>query len=450
MKRCSALLLFSALLGSCAIHPKGEREERERAEAAGAAFVEPFERRALPELPPDPSHDQVSRYALLANADLETKYHEWVAALERIPQMASPPGTAMLGFSRMFDGDGASAWDLTTIFLQTDPMENLPFPTKLATAGREALEEARAAGLRFDRARYAIQADAHHAYVDLARIQALLPILIEEVGLLEIVVATAEARTRAGTAPQQDWLKAQTELDLARNELENLRAAEPGALARLNALLSRDPAIAVTARIPEPRSLPFEDGAVLAQVAARNPELAALAREIEGRREALSLAKQAYLPDFSLGGSITGSVSQTVAGALTLPLLRAEAIEGRIAEAHADLRAAESMRRQVGNDLGARAVLELYARRNWDRQDDLFARTILPRAEQLTELSRAAYAAGQVGIVDFLDSRRTVLGIRRTLVDVRAEREKSLASLEEIAAVDLAASPGEPAPPVEG
>ncbi|HET6203890.1 MAG TPA: TolC family protein [Planctomycetota bacterium] len=441
MKR-GLLVLLAVLAGGCAIHPGGEEEERARAEAAGAPYGRPFEERVLPDLPPDASIEDLVRHALLANAELEAKFFEWRAALERIPQAASPPGTAMLGFSEMFDGGGTSAWDRTTLALQTDPMANLPFPTKLAAAGRAALEEARAAGLRFDRARYALQAEVVRADVELAHHHEIARIRREELALLDLVEATAEARTRSGSAPQQDWLKARTELDLARNDLLVLDSEEPGLRARLNALLGLPPDASVTARFPEPRGFSVPDVEVLARVAERNPELQALAREVAGRREALALARKAYLPDFSFSGSITGSVVRTVGAALTLPLLRREAIEAGIAEADANLRAAEAARREAANDLAARAVLELYALRNAERQANLFESAILPRAEALVDLSRAAYAAGRVGIVDLLDSRRTALEARRTLVDLRAEREKALASLEEIAAVDLAPAPG--------
>lgn len=419
-------LLLAGLLSSCAIHPEGEREERDRAEAAGAPYSRPFEERDLPPLALDAGLEEVVRRALLANGDLEAKYFAWRAAIEGIPQAASPPGSAMLGYSQMFDG--GSAWDRTTLFLQTDPMANLPFPSKLATAGRLALEEARAAGLRFDRARYALQAEVVRAYVELAHHHEVVRIRGEELSLLELVVATAEARVRSGTAPQQDWLKARTELALARNELRTLESEQPGLLARMNAMLGRAPEVPLDVQFPEPRPLPLADADVLLAVAERNPELAALAREVAGRREALALARQAYLPDFSFTGSITGSACET------LPLLRWEAIEGAIEEARADLRAAEAMRRQVANDLSAKAVLDLYTLRNAERQVDLFSNEILPRADQAVALSRAAYSAGRAGVVEVLDGRRTWLVSRLALVDARASRERALASLEEIAA----------------
>ena len=325
MRPIPILVLLS--LAGCAIHPRGEREERARAERAGAPYSKPFEERDLPVLGPDASLEDSIRYALLSNADLEAKFFDWKAAIERIPQEASPPGTGAIAFSEVLNG-GASLWNRTTLLLQTEPMENLPFPGKLATAGRRALEEARAAGLRFDRARYALEAEVVRAFVEIAHHHELVGLRQEEIALLDRVASTAEARTRSGSAPQQDWLKARTELDLARNEIRNLESEEPGLRARVNALLARAPDSRVDARLPEPRGLPFPDDQVFRVVAERNPELAALAHEVEGRREALDLARKAYLPDFALSAGITGGLSRMVGGMVTLPFLRREAIEG--------------------------------------------------------------------------------------------------------------------------
>jgi len=48
------------------------------------------------------------------------------------------------------------------------PMANIPFPTKLATAGRKALEVARAAGLQFEAAKFLLQGKVLSTYYDLA------------------------------------------------------------------------------------------------------------------------------------------------------------------------------------------------------------------------------------------------------------------------------------------
>lgn len=433
----TAGLVSLIFLGGCALRPPGEEEERARAGESGTPYALPPEQRALAELGPEASWEDHLRYAFLNNAELERSFYEWRAALERIPQAASVPTTAAVSYSQMFDGGGMSAWDRSTLMLQTDPMANLPWPSKLRTAGRAALEEARAAGLRFDRARLELQEQVLRAWLELGLLGEELRIQEETVQLLDLLVTLAEARTRAGTAPQQDLVQMRIELDLVRNDLLTLRSQEPGRRAELNALLNRPADAPVTARLPAPRHLPFPDDQVLAMTAERNPELLALAQEVRGRSEALELARLQVLPDFAFSASITGTISQLLGAMISLPSLRREAIQGGIAEAEADLRATAAMRRQLGHDLAARAVLELYALRNFDREVDLFSRAILPRSEQLIELAKAAYQSGQAGLAEVLLAQRTLLDVQLTLARLRAGREQTLAALEAVTAVDL-------------
>jgi outer membrane protein TolC len=188
-----------------------------------------------------------------------------------------------------------------------------------------------------------------------------------------------------------------------------------------------------------PRPADFADDALLARAADRNPELLALSREVQGRTQAIELARLQYLPDFALGiGLDPGDWATRVMGMITMPIVRRPAIEGAIEQARADLRATEAMRRQVGNDLAAQVVLQLYALRNADRQIRLFEEAIVPESDQAARVLQGVYAAGRVPLQEFLDSLRVWIDARAALAEVRAEREKSLARLESLAAVDTA------------
>ncbi len=429
-------LVATFFLSGCAIHPAGEKEERRRAGEAGRPYVE---RPALPPLPASPTAEDYLRHAFLSNSDLEARYWEWRAALEQIPQDASLPNAA-IPFSYMFKGGGMKAWDRTTLGITNDPMTNIPFPSKLAAAGRRALEAARAAGLRFEGAKFLLQAQVLSTYYDLALLGETLRIQEETVALLRIVSGQASVRVAVGSASQQDLLKAQTELDLAENDLANLRSQVAPAAARMNAILGRpsDAPVPLPESLPQPRPLPVPDGELIRLGAERSPELAALAKEVAGREEALSLAKQAFIPDFSLSFSLEGSAAQTAGAMLVLPL-RFEAIRGGIEQARAGIRAAQAARTQYERDLAASFILNLVVLRNDERQIALFEGTIIPRARQTVEIAQTAYAASRVGFVELLDAQRTLLDSRLTRAQLRTEREKALAAIETWAAVDVEA-----------
>ena len=431
----AALAAWTLLLG-CAIRPEGEKHERDRIALAGQAYEEAV---PVPELPEAPGPEDLLRRAFLANAALKARYLEWRAAIEQVPQDASPPNAA-LTFSYLFDAGMLKSWDRTTLGITNDPMANIPFPSKLSTAGRRALEVARAAGLRFEEAKFLLQKDVLTTWLDLALLSESIRIQDELSSVLRLIEAQTSARVESGSAGQQDFLRARTELDLATNDLLNLRSRVPALVARLNALLDRPPGapISLPPAIPAPRPLPVEDDDLLRLGAERSPALAALVREIAGSREELHLRKQDWFPDFGLNASNTGDLSRTLGGMLVLPT-RVEAIRAGIRQAEAGLGAAEALRIQYANDLAASFVLNLAVLRNDERQAALFDEAIVPRARQTVQILLTAYSAGRAGFTDLLDAERTLLEARLALARVRIEREKALVAIETFAAIDVEA-----------
>jgi outer membrane protein, heavy metal efflux system len=430
--------LTGLLLSSCAIHPHGEEEERQRAREAGAAFEKKLQDRDLPPLPGDASREEILRHAFLANAELEGRYWEWISALEQIPQDGSPRTTAALFFNHLFEGGSSTVLERSMVTIGNDPMFNLPWPGKLSTAARRALENARAAGLRFESAGFELQRRVLTAYLDWALLAEEMRLREANVALLTTIQEAATGRTRAGGGSQQDILKTRTRRELASNDLESLRSRVPGQRARINALLGRPPGapLAPPGELPAPGAFSLTDEEILARITSRNPELAAITREMAGREEGIRLAKLEAIPELGLSaGADLGGMGQTLAGMVTFPLLRYEAIEAGIAQARANLAAAEAMRRQAENDLGSRAIASLQSFRNAERQVELFQGVIIPAAEGIISSTRASYSAGQIPLIELLDSQSTLLEVRSTLARLRMEREAMLAELEAMAAI---------------
>ena len=75
MRRFSAATTL-LVLAACAVHPRGEREERDRADAVARELDA-----EAPTLPDAPTLEDCLRVAFYANADLRARYWEWRAAL---------------------------------------------------------------------------------------------------------------------------------------------------------------------------------------------------------------------------------------------------------------------------------------------------------------------------------------------------------------------------------
>lgn len=425
-------------LNGCVLAPPGTAEEQARLDRASAPFEAPVEARQLPALPaPADWHDVLHR-AFLANGELEAGYFEWKAALAQLGQAAAWPNTNLaVNFSYLFSAGNMKTWDRTTISVGFDPSMNLALPVKTQAAGKVALEAAREAGEKFRAIKFDLQRKVLSAYLDLALIEEKLRIQRENLGLLKLLAESASERGQAG-GPLQDLLKALIESEMAENEVASMEAEADSMRGMLNGMLGLDPkaGLELPPALPAPRPVTADDSRLIAVAVDRNPELAALARKVAGRQDAVELARLAYLPDFIPSAGITGSISQFVGTMVMLPTTIPR-IRAVIDEAEAMARSAEAMSRQTRRDRAASFVANLVLMRNADRQLTFYRQRVVPAARQLLDSSRQAYATGTVGFVDLTESERTFVSIRLMVAQAQVEREKRLAELEALAGVDI-------------
>jgi cobalt-zinc-cadmium efflux system outer membrane protein len=440
---CAILLSVTALLGltaGCTVHPNGEREERSLAKDAGAPFVKPVAQRPPATLPANPNADDLVRVALLNNADLEQHYWDWLSAIEQIPQDGTEPTNLTLSIGAMIT-NGSNSLRQTTASVGNDPMADILLPPKLSVAARRALDNARAADRRFQKAKFDLRAKVLDAYFDYTLTAELIRLDESNLQLLQVTANTTESLNQAGSAGQQDVLKAQNDLDLSRNDAATNCANLISQRAALNALLGLQPQtpIPVPDSLPLARSVSYADSQLLDFAAQENPELAAIADQIRANKEGIALARLQYLPDISANfGTDLKGITQTLAASLTVPFLRYEAIHAAIEQAEANLRSTQAMRRQTLNDLQARVVLDIVSLRDADRQIDLYEHTLLPRARQMVVVGRSAYESGHSSLLDLLDGERSLIDMQRMIADLRISREKNLADLEAITTKKLA------------
>jgi outer membrane protein TolC len=248
--------LAAVMVSGCVLAPRGTKEEQSRADTTAKAhqYEPPYEQRNIPGLPAQPTWRDVLQRAFLVNGDLEAAYFEWRAALQRIPQVANYPNTNLAPtFSYLFSGGQMKSWDRTTINVGFDPMENLSFPTKVAQAGKVALDNARAAGARFEEKKFEVQRKVLDSYLELALMEQKIRIRQDNVALLKMLSDTAADRVRAGGS-QQDLLRAQTQHRLAEDELATMVSQHHAMLAMLNGMLARpsDAEIAIPVDLPAP------------------------------------------------------------------------------------------------------------------------------------------------------------------------------------------------------
>jgi outer membrane protein TolC len=427
-----------ALASGCVLAPGAARREQAALAAAGASYRIPFAERALPALPAQPSWRDVLARTLLANGEVEGAYFAWAAAVHRIERAGAYPNTPIsLDFSYAFSGGGGKAFDRTSLGLGFDPMENLAFPTKIYQAAKVATAEAQAAGERLVGVKFEVQRRVLEEWIDYGLLAERLRIQQEKAAWQRLVAETAASRVAAGGA-RQDLLRAETARRLAENDLETSAAGLAQARTRLNAMMVREPdaLLAPPAEMEPPRLLPADDATLLAAAAEHNPDLAALARQVQGRRDALELAHMQYIPDFNPFVGTDGAASQLAGMVISIPTMLRE-VGGMIRESRADLRGALARYRQTQYDRAAAVVAALCVVRNTDRQVALFGGPIRRAADAVVASAHLAYASGTGAYPELVEAQQIRLDIRLLAAEARAAREKAVADLEALVGLDV-------------
>lgn len=443
LRRCctvcgSAAVLALALLSpGCTLTPAGTKDERSRAEEAGTPYEPRFEERALPELPAAPTWRDVLHRCLVANGDLEAAYYDWRAAVERIDiASAYPNSNATVGFSYALSSDRMKTFDRMTFAIGFDSMENLAFPSKVKRQGRIALDQARAAGERFRAAKFDLQRRVLSGWAEYTLAAERLQVQQEQVDLARLAFEGASASVTAGGA-QQDLLRSELELRKADEAVRLTQAQLAGQRALLNAMLGRLPEEPLSAAAEGPHRLVVaSDADLLAAGVEQNPELAGLARQTEGRVDALELARLQWIPDINPSVVFTGDVLQAIGAAVVLPTTIAE-IRGGIRESQAMLRGSEAALRQARSDRAGAFVATLILMRNAERQAAFFQVTVEPLAESLRQTSGELYSAGGGSFRDLIEARGMLLDARLAAAEARAMQETKLAELEALMGVDV-------------
>lgn len=443
----AACTLGVSILGACSLAPEGTDAERAKLGDAGKSYETPFESRTLPELPDVPTWRDVLRRAFLANGDLEAVYFQWKSAMQRVDAASAyPNANVSLGFEYMFSGERMKSFDRTTLSAGFDPAMSLTLPVKTKQAAKVALDEARAAGEKFRVAKFDLQRKVLRAWADYV-LQARTIALREEDLKLRRVMVESAARSASAGMPLRESQAADLELRMSESELLDLESEHRALRALLNSLMGRDADAPLDASAPDipVRALPDSDAAMLKAAAEVFPEVAEMAREVEGRADALELARLRWIPDISPTASITGSVSQALGAMITLPTTAAS-IRAGIREAEANLRSAQATLRQRSSDRVAEFVSLLVMYRNAQRQLVFLEQSLRPATLRLSETDARAYASGTATFAEVIESRRSLLKIRELSAAAHAEMDKAIVEIECCLGIDIESIPAETPP----
>lgn len=348
------------------------------------------------------------------------------ALTSRREQVASLPDPSIVVGYRPFGLDAVT--DLVpTLRMQ----QAIPFPGKLALAGRAADYRAEAAKLQADAFAEDLALQVKLAYYDLYLVQQHDRHVQHFQNTLADFEQAAAVKYEVGQGAQQAILKAQLERNARARErlmLTEKRRTLIEALARL----TDRPELVMTAGevVVAAPDVSIDTARAFTLALAERPEVASLQAELRGADTEVALAKKDFLPDFQVEagfmdmGGMNGLSALgnrfIIGGGITIPLQtgrrRAAVEEARLRRAQVEARYA-ALQTEIEtrvNELNNRLREEAKALA-------LYENTLIPQAQTTLEATLSAYTTGQADFLDLLDSERM-------LFDLHVEKERTLVS----------------------
>jgi len=429
--------------------------------AIGAAELEPAAFYA--------GNDELHAYVLEAvqnNPEIQARHTQWLAALERIPQVTLEDPMFSL-----------------TSFLQSDQKrftveleQAFPWFGTLKARRGKAAAEAGAALARAYTARNATIAAVKTAYFDLALLGQQASLVESQTEIYNFIESTTLSRYALGLARQEDVYRVQVAKAQLEDQHTDLMQVRPTVEANLLEALGRS---GVAGEIPPPQPVPLPPPpppapVVLARVAAANPELAAAGEEINAREYDITLARKTGYPDFSLGlgfGKMKNPPGQDfnrmalvnsgfalakeapmrgvmpvlsdvgwdlarerllmkdmdmeddlmVTLRVSLPIHRGR-VRAAMQEAALMQRAAEQEKTATGLSLTSAARMALYNYQAAQRQYNLYQDVLLPQSQRIYENLQTGYGLGEMAdFVDLIESVNNMLEFQ--IEQARATRD---------------------------
>jgi cobalt-zinc-cadmium efflux system outer membrane protein len=402
--------------------------------------------RGLPDLTQQTTLAACLTYAALNNPGLEAAFNQWLAALEKIPQVEALPDPRIT-YARFIEsvetrvGPQKEKIGVTQMF---------PWFGVLALRRDVAAQQAKIAYEQYESVKVKLFRRVKSGYYEYFYLSRAIAITEENMDLMKRIESVAQAKYKAG-APVAGVIKAQVELGKLDERVRSLTDLRQPVASRLNAALGRTN----DAPVPWPTNAPahradFVDEDLFALLHTENPELKGLEYNVALEEKAIRLARRAAYPDFMLGVDYiqTGeAISPDMAGsgkdpvmamvAIDVPLWRGKA-RASVREARRRHQAAELVRNDHRNLLDAALRMALYRFRDADRKINLYGKTLVPQAEQSLRVTEEAYRAGSVDFFNLIDAERLLLEFRLAHQRGAADREIALAEIEMLVGRPLA------------
>ena len=367
----------------------------------------------------------------------------FAAARQRVPQVTALPDPVVSFTQALRSVETRVGPQLNSVTLS----QSFPWFGTLELQGRVVLMEATALHHLYQAARRDVIAQVKETYYDLGYIDAALGLAGEEQSLLEHYETLARARYATGQGLQQAVIRLQAEITRVVDRRLLLERQRATLAAYLNTLRDRPPEAPLPDVPPLMRPAAAIDRQQLYRLGeAYRHELQAASALIEGSERSIELARKSARPDFTASLGLTnvgrrneaaglplppddGRNALSVSLGISLPIWGAK-YRGGVEQANAELRA-NTQRRSAARNAMEMEVQEAVVRmETLDRQIDLLDTVLIPQTEEALRATETAYETGELGVLELLDSERTVIDVRSMRARYLSDLLNALTALE--------------------
>jgi outer membrane protein TolC len=319
--------------------------------------------------------------------------------------------------------------------------QTLPFFGKRALRGDVARHQAAQSDAQREATWLEVENQIKAAYVRYYQAVRQARILDETRELYESLERLAVTRYGVGLVPQQDVVRAQSEITTIKVDLIEAEQRRHESIASLNALLPRatDAPLAMPASLPMPAAKPSLAG--LREAAfGHAPDLAREQSGIAAAKSSQALTLRERYPDLDLGVRDTrprdGLETWDVLLQVNIPLQQS-ARRDREAEAGHRLEAAQASLEAARARIDARLGVSYAAFESSQDKARLLRSTMLPQAEATLKAAEAGYETGKIDFNTLIEAQRQILRTRLALLDAEVETFLRLAELEQLTGAAL-------------
>ncbi len=386
------------------------------------------------------------RYACLNNAELKAKFEEWKAAVEQVPQAKA-----------LDDPKFTYSYFIEEVETRVGPqrqkfgiMQVFPWFGTIEARTDAASANARAALKRYESSKLRLYRQVKEAFYEFTYLATAIEIAKENLELLQHFEEAARAKYRASAATHPDIIRAQLELATLEDVLKSLEQFREPTVAKLNSVLNRPAGAELAWPVKEkPAEIKLNQQQIIEALIKNNPQLAELDWQLEAARAKVELAKKKFYPNIGIGldwiqtdGALTPGVRDSgkdpivLMFSMNIPLWR-DSYSAAEAQAKANVRNVQHKQIEAENVKIARAIELLYDIEDNQRKVNLYGDVLVPKAEQLVQVSETAYRAGTVDFLSLIDAQRMRLKYELDYERAVTDYQQTIAELEMLTGLEF-------------